>query len=153
MSGSDDVERPALTAALWWLGTSQCAPQWLLRTWQPPVSQQEPLPNNLLIESLWNMLNFLQPTNFSPWSWATCACGRGYDFFYLWVGLGYSATRLTYALVTFSMAPAMIRTGSSHTAVGRANHSATDSCYVSDERNERGREFQVVGRAQSSHNI
>ena len=63
------------------------------------------------------------------------------------------ATRLTYALVTFSMAPAMIRTGSSHTAVGRANHSATDSCYVSDERNERGREFQVVGRAQSSHNI
>jgi len=52
MSGSDDEERAALTAALCWLGTSQCAPQWLLRTRQPPVNQQEPLPNNLMIESL-----------------------------------------------------------------------------------------------------
>jgi len=38
-----------------------------LCTWQPPVNQQEPLPNKLLKESLWNMLNCLQPTNFSQW--------------------------------------------------------------------------------------
>ena len=50
-----------------WLGTLQCAPQRLLRTWQPPVNQQEPLPNKLLKESLWNMLNCMQPTNFNQW--------------------------------------------------------------------------------------